>query len=68
MNDIERLKMMDLEDQLKFCRNQNKELKDDVKRLKMLLNGENTIENSLSKTTSPFDKLKSSYRNKDKHK
>ena len=60
MNDIERLKMMDLEDQLRFSRNENKKLKKEVKRLKQLLNGEDIIKNSLS----PFEKLKSSYRNK----
>ena len=62
MNDTEQLKMLDLEDQLRFARNQNEELKKEVKRLKMLLNGENVIENSLSRGTS-FDHLKSSYRN-----
>ena len=63
MNDIERLKMLDLEDQLRFARKQNEELREEVKRLKMLLNGESTIENSLSRS-SAFDHLKSSYRHK----
>ncbi len=62
MNDIERLKMMDLEDQLKFARREVKKLKEEVKRLSALLNGEDVIKNSL--TTSPFDKLRSSYRNR----
>ena len=64
MNDIERLKVMDLEEQLKFARNQVKELKQEIERLKALLNGEDVIKNSLSNSTSPFDKLKSSYRRK----
>ena len=63
MNDIEQLKLMELEDQLRFARKQNEELKKEVTRLKMLLNGENVIENSLSRGTS-FDHLKSSYRSK----
>ena len=37
MNDIEQLKMIDLEDQLRFARDKNKELQKEVKRLKMLL-------------------------------
>ena len=65
MDDIEHLKMMELEDRLKFARKQNKELKEEVKRLKQLLNGEDVIKNSLS-TGSPdtFDHLRSSRRNK----
>ena len=63
MNDVEQLKMIDLEDQLRFARDKNKELQKEVKRLKMLLNGENVIENSLSQGDA-FDHLKSSYRHK----
>ena len=62
MNDIEQLKVMDLEDQLKFARQDVKRLKKEVNRLTMLLNGEDVIKNSL--TTTPFDKLRSSYRDK----
>ena len=67
MDDVEQLKMMDLEDRLRFARKQNEELQQEVKRLIMLLNGEDVIKNSLSSRkhiTAPFDKLKSSYRNK----
>ena len=56
------LKRMDLEDQLKFCRNQNKELKEEVTRLKMLLNGEDVLMNSLPSSkdcTSKGDNIKS---------
>ena len=62
MNDIDHLKMMDLEKQLKFCRGKIKLLEKEVNRLMMLLNGEDVIKNSL--TANPFEKLKSSYRNK----
>ncbi len=62
MTDVERLKMLDLQDQLKFARNQVKDLQKEVKRLTMLLNGEDVIKNSL--TSSPFDRLKSSYKRK----
>ena len=62
MTDVERLKMLDLQDQLKFARNQVKDLQKEVKRLTMLLNGEDVIKNSLS--SSPFDRLKSSYKRK----
>lgn len=71
MSDIEHLKMMDLEDQLKFCRGKNKDLQKEVNRLTAILNGEDVIMNSLPESkeiTTPFDKLKSSYRNKDNHK
>ena len=40
MNDIEQLQMMDLEEQLKFARNQVVELKKEIARLNALLNGE----------------------------
>ena len=63
MNDVEHLKMLELEDQLKFARNQNKELKEEVKRLKQLLNGEDVIKNSLGPHRSTaFDHLRSSNR------
>jgi hypothetical protein len=64
VNDIEQLKNIDLENQLKFARDQNKELRKEIDRLKMLLNGEDVIKNSLSSPTTPFDHLKSSYRNR----
>ena len=54
--------MMDTEDQLRFAHNQVKELKLEVKRLKDLLIGKDIIKNSLSSTS--FDRLKSSNRNK----
>ncbi len=60
MTDDERLKIMDLEDQLKFARAEIKKLHKEMKRLKMLLNGEDIIKNSLG----PFEKLKSSYRDR----
>ena len=62
MDDTERLQVLDLEDRLRFARGEVKELKKEVKRLKELLNGEDVIMNSL--TSTPFDKLKSSYRHK----
>ena len=63
MDDIEHLKLMDLEDRLKFARKQNEELKEEVKRLKQLLNGEDVIKNSLSSGPSTtFDHLRSSNR------
>ena len=71
MTDDDHIKMMDLEDQLRFAREENKKLQKEVKRLKMLLNGEDVIKNSLPQskyTTAPFDKLKSSYRTKKRHK
>jgi len=40
VNDIEQLQMMDLEEQLKFARNQVVELKKEIARLNALLNGE----------------------------
>ena len=65
MDDIEHLKMIELEDQLRFARRQNKELKEEVKRLKQLLNGEDVIKNSLGSCLSTaFDHLKSSHRDK----
>tara|TARA_Y100000310_G_C20129269_1_gene555098 strand:- start:41 stop:289 length:249 start_codon:yes stop_codon:yes gene_type:complete len=82
VNDIEQLNLLDLKDQLKFARESKekevrrlnmriKELQEEVSRLKLLLNGEDVIKNSLTSskyTTPPFDKLKSSYRTKKKHK
>tara|TARA_Y100000310_G_scaffold327858_1_gene394854 strand:+ start:791 stop:1006 length:216 start_codon:yes stop_codon:yes gene_type:complete len=71
VNDIEHLQKLDLEEQLQFARDKNKELQEEVKRLTMLLNGEDVIKNSLSSKKSsehPFNKLKSSYRHRDKHK
>jgi hypothetical protein len=56
------LKMMDLEDQLKICRAINQDLKKEVSRLSMLLNGENVIMNSLGKSkdcTSTDDSVES---------
>lgn len=47
MNDIEQLKQLDLEDRIKFLEEQNKKLKKEVKRLTMLLNGDDVIQNSL---------------------
>ena len=64
MNDIEQLKMIDLENQLKFSREKVKMLKNEVTRLKQLLNGENIIENSLTSHSSAFDHLKSSHKHK----
>ena len=62
MTDDEHLRMLELERQLKSAREQVKSLQVEVKRLIMLLNGEDVIMNSL--TSTPFDKLKSSYRHK----
>ena len=64
MNDVEHLKMMDLEDQLKFAREKNIELKKEIKRLQEILNGEDVIKNSLSDASCPFNHLKSSYRHR----
>ena len=63
MDDVEHLKMMELEDRLRFARTQNKELKEEIKRLKQLLNGEDVIKNSLgSGPSTTFDHLRSSNR------
>ena len=51
MNDIEQLQMMDLEEQLKFARNQVVELKKEIARLTALLNGEDVFMNSIKTTT-----------------
>jgi len=48
--------MMDIEAQLRFARNQVKELKAEVKRLKELLIGKDIMKNSLS--SGPFEHLK----------
>ena len=55
---------MDLEDQLKFAREKNIELKKEIKRLQEILNGEDVLKNSLSDASCPFNHLKSSYRHR----
>ena len=63
MDDIQHLKMMELEDRLRFARKQNEELKAEVTRLKQLLNGEDVIKNSLgSGPNTTFDHLRSTNR------
>ena len=47
MDDIEHLQRLDLEDQLKFAREEIKRLKKEVQRYIELLNGEDVIKNSL---------------------
>jgi len=48
VNDITHLKILDLEEKVKFLQTENKKLKKEIKRLTMLLNGEDVIKNSLS--------------------
>ena len=47
MNDIEQLKLLDLGELIKFLKKENATLKQEVKRLRELLNGEDIIKNSL---------------------
>ncbi len=47
MNDIEQLKLLDLGELIKFLKKENATLKQEVKRLRELFNGEDIIKNSL---------------------
>ena len=63
MNDLDQLKLLDLERKLEFSRCKILELKAEVDRLKMLLNGKDVLNNSLPVRRGcekAFDKLKSS--------
>ena len=63
MNDIDKLKILDLEKRLQFSTCKIQELKEEVARLKKLLNGEDVLNNSLpvrKHCEEEFDKLKSS--------
>lgn len=67
VNDIEHLKMLDLENQLKFARKENKKLREEVDRLNILLcqsscHMKYDQENTDAETADAFDHLKSSYR------
>jgi TolA-binding protein len=64
VNDIEQLKMIELESQLRFARGKIEELKGEIERIQGLLNDRDIIKKSLSDEDCPFNHLKSSYKHK----